>query len=193
MLRRSWTRLTNRSVAGWLALSGAAALLVVVAWWNVLELRRTWDFVDAVLVTSTHGSMEIVSCDAGSESKGNWTCHGPFTSDDGSVRIDEISLRVPVGEGPGSIGSAAVSDDGAVQGWVPDWGMAVGRLGVHAIAGTVAYFACVILRAAWTSGKRSPRPAGPAIFFGPRPGTRKPRLPRNEHRNRRRRKKAQRR
>jgi hypothetical protein len=127
--------------------------------------------------TSTRGSIEIVACDADSKSRGNWTCHGPFTSDDGMVRIDSISLRVPVEEGPGSTGSVVVSGMGAERGWVPHWGMTAGRLGVHAIAGFAGYLAWMFFLVAWTSGvRRSPRVPTP----------RTPRLARNQHRSRRR-------
>ncbi|MEU4780489.1 hypothetical protein [Micromonospora sp. NPDC023633] len=127
---------TNRSVRAWCGVLVTAALLLVTVWWNVWEVRRTWDHVGAALVTPTPGSVRIVSCDAGSASKGDRTCHGPFTSDDGTVRIDSISLRVPVEAGPGSTASAVVSGTGAGGAWSNDWGFAVGRLGVHVVAGT---------------------------------------------------------
>jgi len=183
MWRKLLTRMTNRSVAGWCSLVATVALLLVTTWWNVWEIRQTWDYVGAAFVTATPGSIEIVACDADSESKGNWTCHGPFTSNDGTVRIDSISLRVPIEEGPGSTGPAVVSGTGAERGWASHWGMTVGRLGVHAIAGTAGYFAWMFFHLAWISGERRPRPAS---------GVRTPRLPRNQHRNRRRRRKTQR-
>ncbi|MFG2103768.1 hypothetical protein ACGFJ5_24585 [Micromonospora echinaurantiaca] len=183
MWRQLLTRLTNRSLAGWCGLVATVALLLVTTWWNLWEIRRTWDYVGAAFVTATPGSIEIVACDAGSESKGNWTCHGPFTSDDGTKRIESVSLRVPVEEGPGSTGPAVVSGMGAERGWVPHWGMTAGRLGLHAIAGFAGYLAWMFFQVAWISGKRRPRPAG---------GVRTPRLPRNQHRNRRRRRKAKR-
>ncbi|MCM0676942.1 hypothetical protein NCC78_19940 [Micromonospora phytophila] len=141
------------------------------------EIRRTWDYVGAALVTSTPGSIEIVACDADSKSKGNWTCHAPFTSDDGTVRIDSISLRVPVEEGPGSTGPAVVSGMGAERAWAPHWGTTVGRLGVHAIAGFAGWLAWAFFQAALVSGQR----------WGPRvPTPRTLRLARNQHRTRRR-------
>jgi hypothetical protein len=199
MWRKLWVGLANRSVAGWIFLVIGTGVLGGGVWWNVREAILTWSFVDAVLVTATPGGMEIVTCDAGTESKGNWTCHGPFISDDGTVRIDSISLRVPLEAGPGAIMAAAVTDSGAVQGWVPHWGMAFGRLGVHFIVGWAGYGAWWVFRESWTSGRKSPpavvppragrRPGRPLILLPDGRAARLPRLPRNAHRDRRRKKK----
>ncbi|MFG3421489.1 hypothetical protein [Micromonospora sp. NPDC048063] len=184
MRQRLWTEMTNRSVAAWCKLVVAAAVLLGAAWWNVWEISRTWDYVDAAFVSPTPGSLEIARCDEGTESKGNWTCHGPFTSTDGAVRIDSISLRVPVEAGPGTITPAMVSGTDAEGAWSTDWGMAVGRLGVHAIAGAAGFFAWLFFQLAGDSDEPARRPVR---------GARTPRLPHNQHRNRRRRKTTRRR
>ncbi|MEU8078738.1 hypothetical protein AB0B31_25265 [Catellatospora citrea] len=119
-----------------LVLAGGALFLLVP---GVRELYTTYRGV--------LGTVAVTSCDEhfGSDTKG-FTCHGPFTADDGSIRLDRVTLLPDLDSRPTDPVPARVpggSADQAVADGHDTWttqlfgGTVMGALAVVVLVGTV--------------------------------------------------------
>ncbi|MBQ1023871.1 hypothetical protein [Micromonospora sp. C95] len=98
------------------AVAYGGLVLVFGAVLMVMGAERSYAYVAGV-----PGQVMASDChfESGSKRDG-WACSGPFTADDGSVRIDRVHIRPLLYERPDGAIDAKVAGPNATSAWEPD-------------------------------------------------------------------------